>query len=60
MIRLFGSAPSGNCYKVRPLPTQLGIPFERRPIDAGTAYLPQDRLERARVQRQPGHIGIDR
>ena len=30
---LFDSPPSGNCYKVRLLLTQLGIAFERREVD---------------------------
>jgi glutathione S-transferase len=29
MLRLYDFLPSGNCYKVRLLLTQLGIPFER-------------------------------
>lgn len=29
MIKLYDFLPSGNCYKVRLLLTQLGIPFER-------------------------------
>ena len=32
-MRLYDSAPSGNCYKARLLLTQLGIPFERRAVD---------------------------
>ena len=32
-MRLYDSAPSGNCYKVRLLLTQLGIAFERREVD---------------------------
>ena len=34
MIRLFEYAPSGNCYKVRLLLTQLELPFERIAIDS--------------------------
>lgn len=91
MLRLYDSALSGNCYKVRLLLTLLGIPFERIEVDVvdrsnrpdllggknpalrvptlelddgtylaesnailwyfgdGTPYLPDDRLERARV-----------
>lgn len=92
MLLLHDSAMSGNCYKVRLLLTQLGIPFERRewklrmPPDVarefrrtvsplgrvpalvledgtvlgesnaiiwsfaeGTAYMPEDRLDRARA-----------
>lgn len=91
MLRLYDSRLSGNCYKVRLLLTQLGIPFERMEVDVvdrsnrlellggknpalrvptlqledgtylaesnailwyfadGTPYLPDDRLERARV-----------
>ena len=30
---LYNSQVSGNCYKVRLLPTQLGIAFERREMD---------------------------
>ena len=33
MLKLFDSAISGNCYKVRLLLTQIGIPFERIPVD---------------------------
>jgi glutathione S-transferase len=33
VIRLFEYAPSGNCYKVRLILTQLEIPFERVAID---------------------------
>ncbi|MCA9772720.1 MAG: nuclear transport factor 2 family protein [Myxococcales bacterium] len=33
MLRLHENAPSGNCYKVRLLLTQLGVPFERVPVD---------------------------
>jgi glutathione S-transferase len=29
MLRLYDFLPSGNCYKVRLLLTQLAIPFER-------------------------------
>lgn len=29
MLRLYNFLPSGNCYKIRLLLTQLGIPFER-------------------------------
>lgn len=91
MLRLYDSALSGNCYKVRLLLTLLEIPFERIEVDVvdrsnrlellggknpalrvptlelddgtylaesnailwyfagGTRYLPEDRLERARV-----------
>jgi glutathione S-transferase len=91
VLRLYDSRLSGNCYKVRLLLTQLGIPFERMEVDVvdrsnrlellggknpalrvptlqledgtylaesnailwyfadGTPYLPDDRLERARV-----------
>lgn len=33
MMRLYEYPPSGNCYKIRLLLTQLGIPFERIPLD---------------------------
>ncbi len=33
MPRLYDSTPSGNCYKVRLLLAQLGIRYERVPID---------------------------
>ncbi|MFB2977577.1 glutathione S-transferase family protein [Microseira sp. BLCC-F43] len=33
MFKLYDFLPSGNCYKVRLLLTQLGIPFERIDID---------------------------
>jgi glutathione S-transferase len=33
VITLFEYAPSGNCYKVRLILTQLGLPFERVAID---------------------------
>ena len=32
MLRLIDYLPSGNCYKVRLLLTQLGVPFERTPV----------------------------
>jgi glutathione S-transferase len=32
-VLLYNSQPSGNCYKVRLLLTQLGIPFERHEVD---------------------------
>jgi glutathione S-transferase len=32
MLNLYNSPPSGNCYKIRLLLTQLGIPFERHNI----------------------------
>jgi glutathione S-transferase len=32
-LRLFDFLPSGNCYKIRLLLTQLGIPFERINLD---------------------------
>jgi glutathione S-transferase len=32
-VLLYNSQPSGNCYKVRLLLTQLGIPFETREVD---------------------------
>ena len=32
-LRLFDFLPSGNCYKIRLLLTQLGIPFERINVD---------------------------
>ena len=33
---LYNSQPSGNCYKVRLLLTQLGVPFERMEVDTRT------------------------
>ncbi|MFB8791044.1 MAG: glutathione S-transferase family protein [Potamolinea sp.] len=33
MLRLYEFLPSGNCYKVRLLLTQLGIPFEKVELD---------------------------
>lgn len=33
MLRLYNFASSGNCYKIRLLLTQLGIPFEKIEID---------------------------
>lgn len=33
MYRLYEFSPSGNCYKVRLLLTQLQIPFERIEVD---------------------------
>jgi glutathione S-transferase len=36
MIKLHEFAPSGNCYKVRLLLAQLGIPFERVAVDLHT------------------------
>jgi glutathione S-transferase len=33
MMRLYDSAVSGNCYKVRLLLTQLGLAFEREEVD---------------------------
>lgn len=33
MLRLYDFLPSGNCYKIRLLLTQLEIPFERIPVD---------------------------
>ena len=33
MLKLYDFLPSGNCYKVRLLLTQLGIPFERIDVD---------------------------
>jgi len=32
-VLLYNSQPSGNCYKVRLLLSQLGMPFERREVD---------------------------
>jgi glutathione S-transferase len=32
-VLLYNSQPSGNCYKVRLLLTQLGIPFEKHEVD---------------------------
>jgi glutathione S-transferase len=32
-VKLYDSAISGNCYKVRLLLTKLGLPFERRQLD---------------------------
>jgi glutathione S-transferase len=32
-VRLYDSPPSGNCYKVRLLLTQLGIAFKRQEVD---------------------------
>jgi glutathione S-transferase len=32
-VLLYNSQPSGNCYKVRLLLSQLGIPFETREVD---------------------------
>ncbi len=45
MVRLHEFAPSGNCYKVRLVLSQLGIPFERVPVDlrAGEAKTPSFR-----------------
>ena len=33
MLKLYEYPSSGNCYKIRLLLTQLGIPFERIPVD---------------------------
>lgn len=33
MLRLYDFLPSGNCYKIRLLLTQLGIEFERIPVN---------------------------
>jgi len=33
MLHLYEYAPSGNCYKIRLLLTQLGIPFQRTHLD---------------------------
>jgi glutathione S-transferase len=33
MIKLYESAVSGNCYKVRLLLAQIGVPFQRVPVD---------------------------
>jgi glutathione S-transferase len=33
VLKLYEYSPSGNCYKIRLLLTQLGIPFERTQID---------------------------
>ena len=33
MFKLYEYSPSGNCYKVRLLLTQLNIPFQRLEID---------------------------
>jgi glutathione S-transferase len=33
MLTLYDYLPSGNCYKVRLLLTQLGIPFRRNELD---------------------------
>lgn len=33
MLRLYNSSYSGNCYKIRLLLTQLGIPFEKIEVD---------------------------
>ena len=35
MVKLYEYALSGNCYKVRLLLTQLGVPFLRVPVDIG-------------------------
>jgi glutathione S-transferase len=35
VLRLYDSAESGNCYKVRLLLSQLGLPFEREAVDTG-------------------------
>jgi glutathione S-transferase len=32
-VLLYNSQPSGNCYKVRLLLTQLGVPFEKHEVD---------------------------
>src|SRR3954451_13356645 len=32
-LRLYDYAASGNCYKVRLLLAQLGVPYERVPVD---------------------------
>ena len=43
MLRLYDYWESGNCYKVRLLLAQLGLPFERVPLDilAGETRTPQ-------------------
>jgi glutathione S-transferase len=43
MLRLYDFWESGNCYKVRLLLSQLGVPFERAPVDilAGETRTPQ-------------------
>src|SRR5206468_6210574 len=33
LLVLYGSPVSGNCYKVRLLLAQLGMPYERREVD---------------------------
>jgi glutathione S-transferase len=36
VLRLYDSAESGNCYKVRLLLSQLGLPFEREAVDTSS------------------------
>jgi glutathione S-transferase len=36
LVLLYNSQPSGNCYKVRLLLTQLSIPFQRVEVDTST------------------------
>jgi len=46
MLKLFDSSISGNCYKVRLLLAQLGIPFERVPVDVTSPAPRPDELTR--------------
>jgi len=58
-VLLYDSGLSGNCYKVRLLLAQLGLPYERREVDVFD-LAPYEALRGwlERVRRQPGHIPI--
>ncbi len=63
---LYNSQVSGNCYKVRLLLAQLGIPYERRELSvvdrsnrAELVRYPAVQAWLGRVAAQPGHVTID-
>ncbi len=53
MLRLYDSPPSGNCYKVRLLLAQLGLPYERVEVDVLARPRPEALLARNPAGRVP-------
>jgi len=58
-LRLYDYAASGNCYKVRLLLAQLGLEYERVPVDIFGGDTLTDELARLNPQRQTPVLEID-
>ena len=58
-LRLHDYGPSGNCYKVRLLLAQLGLEYERIPVDIFGGDTLTDEYARLNPQRQTPVLEID-